>query len=257
MPYFSTSAGSLFAAQRGNDGPVLLYIHGAGGSHEHWGFQIQGLADVARQYAVDLPGHGRSAGSGAADVTTYAALVPAFLAGIGASRAVLAGHSMGGTIALQAALDIPQQVAGLILLGSSARMPVAPALLAGLSDDPQSAIDVFTQNLYGPAAPPDMVAATAEAYQQLDAQLLRNDLLACNAFDARQQLGRIACPTLVLCGEEDRMTPLKFSVSLSTGLPNARMQSFPGAGHMLMLEAPAQVNAAMRAFITSLADTEA
>jgi pimeloyl-ACP methyl ester carboxylesterase len=249
MPYFETSAGRLFAAQRGEQGPVLLYIHGAGGSHEHWGYQLQGLADVARQYAIDLPGHGRSSGSGSAEVGAYAALIPALLESIGAEQAWLAGHSMGGTIALQAALDYPAQVAGLILVGSSARMPVAPTLLAGLAGDPQPAIDFFTQNLYGPQAPPDMVAATAEAYRQIDTELLRNDLLACNAFDVRQQLGRITCPALVLCGEEDRMTPLKFSVSLSENLPNARLCHVAAAGHMLMLEAATAVNAAMREFL--------
>jgi pimeloyl-ACP methyl ester carboxylesterase len=252
MPYFETSAGRLFAAQRGKQGPMLLYIHGAGGSHEHWGYQMQGLAAVARQYAVDLPGHGRSPGSGLADVAAYAALIPALLTSIGAEQVLLAGHSMGGTIALQAALNYPAQVAGLILVGSSARMPVAPTLLEGLADDPQPAIEFFTQNLYGPQAPPDMVAATAEAYRQIDAALLRNDLLACNAFDVRRHLGRIHCPVLVLCGEADRMTPLKFSVSLSESLPNARLHSIPTAGHMLMLEAAAPVNAAMREFISSV-----
>ncbi|NTW97360.1 MAG: alpha/beta fold hydrolase, partial [Oscillochloris sp.] len=131
MPTLETATGLVFYATHGEAGPALICLHGAGGSHSHWGHLLGGLADCARVFAPDLPGHGRSAPPGRATVDGYVEFLFEFMDALGLERALLAGHSMGGAIALAAALARPGRVAGLALLGSSARLRVLPALIAG------------------------------------------------------------------------------------------------------------------------------
>jgi pimeloyl-ACP methyl ester carboxylesterase len=230
---------------------VLVCIHGAGGSHQHWGPQLQGLADTARVLAPSLPGHGRSPGTGCVSIADYSAVLLAFLAALELERVVLAGHSMGGAIALQIALTAPERVAGLVLASTGARLPVNPAFLAGLEHDPAATVQSIVAHVYGPDAPANLRAADEAGFLQAAPRVFRQDLLACNAFDVRGQLADIACPTLVLCGEEDRMTPPKFSHLLHEQISGSEVVMIPAAGHMAQVEQPAAVNAALRGWLTS------
>ncbi len=141
MPMIETAGGRAFYAARGEAGPAILCIHGAGGSHSHWGHILGGLGDTARIYAADLPGHGRSDPPGRPSISAYVEFLLALMDALGLERAVLAGHSMGGAIALTAAAERPERVAGLILAGASARLRVLPSLIAGLTEDPAAAIE--------------------------------------------------------------------------------------------------------------------
>jgi pimeloyl-ACP methyl ester carboxylesterase len=83
--------------------------------------------------------------------------------------------------------------------------------------------------------------------------VLQNDFLACNVFDATGQLVRIAVPTLIICGSEDRMTPPRLSYSLQRGIANSRLEIVEGAGHMTMLEEPLLVTDLIARFLDELA----
>jgi len=132
VPTIATLDGDMFYLKRGTSGPVLICIHGAGGTHAHWGYQLRDLANIAQVYTIDLPGHGRSAPPGRTAIAGYGAAILGFMDVLELRRAALAGHSMGGAIALWLALAAPERVAGLGLVGAGGRMRVAPAILAGL-----------------------------------------------------------------------------------------------------------------------------
>lgn len=241
------TSGGVFYAERGA-GPALVCVHGAGGSHTHWGHALSGLSDVARVIAPDLPGHGRSAPPGRDSVAAYGADVLALLDALGVGRALLAGHSMGAAAALEAAIAAPGRVAGLALVGAGARLRVAPALLAGLGEDPEAAIEGLVAAMYpGPSA--HLRAAAAAEYRR-DPARLRAGFAACDGWDARGRLGAVACPTLVVCGEADALTPPKLARELAGLLPGATLALLPGVGHVPMLEAPAATAAALRGWIT-------
>src|SRR5204862_2295806 len=104
MPVVSTPAGDIFYLGRGHGGAALICIHGAGGTHAHWGYQLRDLSDIAQVYLPDLPGHGRSP-PGRASVAGYSAVLLDCMDAYGLEHAVLAGHSMGGAIALWTALS--------------------------------------------------------------------------------------------------------------------------------------------------------
>jgi pimeloyl-ACP methyl ester carboxylesterase len=248
----STSAGAIFYLRRGTCGPPLICVHGAGGTHNNWGYQLRGLSDIAQVYTLDLPGHGRSAPPGHDTIAGYAAAVRAFFDALGLARAALAGHSMGGAVALQAALDAPERVVGLGLVGTGGRMRVAPAILAGLDGDRLATIRTIVEYSYAPDAPERMRRQAEEAYALCDPAVYRGDYLACDAFDVLMRLGEIGCPTAVVCGTADRMTPPKYAEVLRDRIRGATLSLIPGAGHMTPIERPAEVSAALGELVARL-----
>ncbi len=248
MPTIHIHQNALFYTARRGDEPPLVLIHGAGGNHMLWPAPFHRLARRA-VYALDLPGHGRSSGPGRQQIEEYAADLVAFLDALAIERAVLVGHSMGGAIAQTVALSAPGRVAALALVATGARLRVAPALIEGLSQAPQQTVETIMQWAWGPGAPPEMIEQGRQTMLKAGADVLLGDFLACDRFDLREQIGQISAPTLVLTGSEDRMTPPRLGQSLAESIPAARFQLVEGAGHMLMLERPAETAQAIGAFL--------
>jgi len=249
MPIIETAAGPLFYAQHGSAGLPVVAITGAGGTHRHWGYQMRDLAGIARLYTLDLPGHGRSPLPGRASVPEYGAAVLALLDACQLERAVLVGHSMGGAIALWAALERPERVAGLALVGSGARLRVAPAILQGLAADYLATQRMIVRMSYAPGTPAELLAQADADYARCDPQVYRDDFAACNDFDLRTRLGELSHPTAIVCGDADQMTPPKYSRELQAGIMGAALTMVARAGHMAMIERPAAVSAALRELV--------
>jgi pimeloyl-ACP methyl ester carboxylesterase len=175
---------------------------------------------------------------------------------------VLVGASMGGIVALEAALAAPQRVRGLALLGSTAR-PDTPEV-AQLRLD---AIEFFEQGradevlhanapfMFHPDLPEDheIVATYLEFVRRAGtAALVRQNRAIAARGDLRPRLAEIRCPTLVLCGEADAITPPDASQELAAGIAGARLHLVPGSGHLLTLEQPARVNALLLDWLADL-----
>lgn len=246
---------SLYSTLSGNphSRPVLVLIHGAGGSRLSWPPAIRRMPEVA-VYTLDLPGHGRSAPPPRESIADYADAVADFLDEMHLPPSVIVGHSMGSAIALTLALEHPARVRALVLIGGGARLRVHPSLLEWTAQEstmPQ-AIQTLLEWGFSPQSPSEIKALAARHMRQTPAATFHADFLACDRFDLRERLAEIPHPTLLLCGSEDRMTPPRFSEFLAEHLPNARLQILPGAGHMLMLERPQEVAQAIREFLVSL-----
>jgi pimeloyl-ACP methyl ester carboxylesterase len=233
--------------------PPLILIHGAGGFHLSWPPQVRRLADQ-RVYAIDLPGHGKSEGVGKQTIADYAEDVLAFMKDLKLPEAVVAGHSLGSAIALTLALEYPKQVLGLILIGSGAKLRVAPAILdgAGNPNTFDSTVQIVNDCSFGPDTPPRLKELVIERMADIRPSVLHGDYLACDAFNVMDQLEKIKAPTLILCGREDAMTPLKYSEFLRDHIPNSRLEVVDGAGHMLMLEQPARTAELISRFMDEL-----
>jgi pimeloyl-ACP methyl ester carboxylesterase len=229
-------------------GNTLVFIHGAGGTHKHWGYQLQGLEQVDR-YALDLPGHGRSSGSGRTSISGYEGVVLRFMDSLELDRATIVGHSMGGAIAQYLALEHPARVGGFVLVGSGARLRVLPSLLGRMLVDFPATVDDLLGWAFSPQADPDLVRSGREEWLENDPRIVHGDFSACDVFDVMEKLGEIRCPTLVICGEEDSLTPPKYARYLRDSIPGAVLALIPGAGHMVMLEQPEAVNRAITEFL--------
>ncbi len=250
MPTVNVAGEDTYYVQRltrGSD-TSLVFIHGAGGTHRHWAHQVRGLASV-NAYALDLPGHGRSGGQSRTSISSYAEFLEGFVGALGLQRVVLVGHSMGGAIVQHFALNHTSRVEGLVLVGTGARLRVLPRILEGLLSDFDSTVDMLLGYAYAEDAPSQLVELDKREWLANPPEVIHGDFLACDNFDVMERLGKIRCPTLVLCGEDDLLTPAKYGRYLQENIPNATLSIVPGAGHMVMLEQPEQVNRAIEEFL--------
>lgn len=238
---------SIYYAEKKADtspNPPLVLIHGAGGSHLDWPPELRRLPNT-RVIALDLPGHGRSVGPNRSDTLAYAEDMCVFLDRLKIERAVFAGHSMGGAIVLQIGLNMPQRTAGLILMGTGSKLPIDPTLPHRIMDEPEKTAEWIIEWSWSVDAPESLKQLGRERLLSADPVILRDDYLACQSFDVRDRLEQITAPTLVLGAVDDRMVKLKFSATLAERIPNARLVTIEGAGHMFPLEQGAVVSRAV------------
>ncbi len=246
-------AGNLYYylhASNKPEAPSLVLIHGAGGTHLHWPPEMRRLPGY-NIYALDLPGHGKSSGPGEQTIEAYAEQVAGWMASVGLVRAILVGHSMGAAIALRMSLSQSAAVRALVLLGGGVRLQVNPLLLeqSASSTTLPLALSAIVDWSYSPHADARLVELAARRIQETRPSVLHGDLLACDAFDIKDEVGRVRAPALVVCGQDDRMTPLRLSQYLAGTLPNARFRAIAEAGHMAMLEQPSEVTRALEEFL--------
>jgi pimeloyl-ACP methyl ester carboxylesterase len=233
--------------------PFVILIHGAGGSHLSWPPQIRRLIDE-KIYAPDLPGHGKSEGAGRQSIDDYADDVFAFMQELKIRAAVIVGISMGGAIALNLALKYPGQVLGLGLLGSGSKLRVLPNLLETLGNPNtfEYAVNMVNENCFSSETPQNLIDLSKRSMLEIRPPVLLGDFLACNEFDITGQLDKINVPTLIICGAEDKMSPVKFSESLRDGITNSQLHVLDHAGHMVMLEQPDAVADLLKQFVDKL-----
>jgi pimeloyl-ACP methyl ester carboxylesterase len=148
---------------------------------------------------------------------------------------------------------VPERVIGLGLIGAGGRMRVAPAIPDGLTGDRLATIRTIVEYAYAPAVPERMRRQAETAYALCDPSVYRGDYLACDAFDVLSRLGEISCPTAVVCGTADRMTPPKYAEALSERIRGSTLTLIASAGHMAPIERPAEVSAVLRELIARLA----
>jgi pimeloyl-ACP methyl ester carboxylesterase len=250
-------SGNLYYSQHceeGTENPPLVLIHGAGGTHLYWPPEIRRLAGYS-VYALDLPGHGKSAiCDGQQSVGEYARHIVQWLESVQLRRAVLVGHSMGSAIALALAIHHPEYVVGLGLISGGARLRVHPDLLNYAADLTTfyKATDLLVSYSFSPNAPPRLVELASKRMLETRQSVFYGDLQACNSFDVMDRLGAVQQPTLVVCGACDQMTPLRYAQFLSSAIHNARLSIIPDAGHMVMLEQPRLVADSLLAFLQDI-----
>lgn len=251
MPYINIDGKKVYyAGYSQTEGTPIIFCHGSGGGHHHWLYQLKGLKGKVNPLAVDLPGHGRSEGEPADDIATYRDWLHLFAKALNLSPFVAAGHSMGGAIALDYALNYPEDILGLILVGSGGRLRVLPAFLETLQGGVVPA--ALADFLYCPDAPQELLQKGREEVASTAASIYHADLSACDKFDVTDKLERINQQVMMICGSEDRLTPVKYSHFLAEKLPSGRVEVIDGAGHMVMIEKPEEVNQVIETFIAGL-----
>lgn len=249
---FAATGGKTFDPQK----PSLVLIHGAGMDHTVWVLQTRWLAHHGvNVLAIDLPGHGRSQGKSFARVPDYADWIGRLLDAAGLKTAALAGHSLGALIALECAARFPERVTHLTLLGAALAMPVHPDMLASAKEGTDEVIHCMTSwsharpHHFGPHKMPGMwlLGQAHHLLKQAGDGVIFNDLSACNDYkDAPLSAAKVPCPTLLILGDSDLMTPMKGGLKLAESIKGAKSRVIPGSGHMMMTEAPDATLEAMR-----------
>ena len=236
-------------SKEGQKPPVVL-LHGAGGSNLFWPPEIRRLPGY-RVYAPDLPGHGKSGGSGFQSISEYVISILDWLEAIGLHSAVFVGFSMGSAIALSLALDYPDQVKGLGLIGAGARLRVAADILRSASSQTtfENGVHNVVEASFSSSTPNQLKMLTEKRMKEIRQSVFLGDLIACDQFDVLERIASIHQPTVVISGSEDRLTPLKYSQFLADHIPGATLESISRAGHMVTLERPELVASILRGFL--------
>ncbi len=253
MPSVTVNGQTIFyaASNKAIPSAPLVLIHGAGGTHLHWLPQLRRLPNTP-VYAPDLPGHGRSTGDNYKSIADYRAWLLAFVEALDLPPFVLAGHSMGGAIALDFVLAYPERLVGLGLVGTSSRLRVVPTLLTGLQSDFAATTEQLVDLMYAPTVHSQTKRIALQRLRAVDPALLYADFSACNAFDVSAHVAEITVPTLIVCGQLDKMTPVKYSERLHEQLPNSELHGLANAGHMVMLEQPAETTRLLASFLARI-----
>lgn len=234
--------------------PVVVLIHGAGQDHSHFRFHTRALAHAGLGVlAVDLPGHGRSAGRVLASVPEMAAWIVRLLDAAGVDRAVLAGHSMGSLIAIEAAAAFPDRVAGIVLTGSGTSMPVHPDLQDAANRADHLAVELISgwvhtgSDRYGHHPQPGSWTRgiTERLAERELGRSLGPDLAACSSFDAAARASEVTVPATVVIGLADVMANARSGRALCDALAHSTTVELPGSGHNMVMDHPAEVKAAI------------
>jgi pimeloyl-ACP methyl ester carboxylesterase len=215
--------------------PAVVMLHGAGFDHSTWALHSRWFAHHGYSVlAPDLPGHGRSSGKALPTIADMADWTAALL---------------------ETSSRHPDKVSGLSLIGTAATMTVGPDLLKAAEANNPDAIDMvsiwglgFKAELGGSLAPGLWMHQGAQrVLQQTRPGVLYSDLNACNAYQgALAAAAQVKVPATFILGERDMMTPAKAGKTLAAATPNARTVVLPGAGHMMMVEAPDELLAALQ-----------
>jgi pimeloyl-ACP methyl ester carboxylesterase len=246
----------------GGEGPTVLLIHGIGGDWRTWEPVLDGLAREHHVVAVDLPGHGRSTkGAGDYSLGALATTLRDLGGALGIERATVAGHSLGGGIAMQFAYQFPERCQRLVLVSSGGlgrdvglvlRLATLPGseLFLSLAAPPARSLINLAASAGGllPIRP----APDAEHYAHAFAALAEPDTRAAflgtlrgvvgargQLVDARDRLYLAEhMPTLIVWGERDAVLPVDHGHAAQQAMPGSRLEIFEGAGHLPQLNDP-------------------
>lgn len=244
--------GKDFDAQKQN----LFFVHGSGGNHSTWAHQYGRLHKKYNIVAVNLPGHGQSEGNGERDVRRYSEWIRKILDVMDLNKPVLVGHSLGSAIALRFAINHSEKISGIVCVGGGMQMPVNSLFLDFLKTNPAQLpaeiIEMICKFSLAKENRSKLSVPLQKSIALSRVDVLYGDLLACNDLDLTEDAGKISVPALVVCGAEDKMAPPDLSRQLAATIEKSQLEIIDGAGHMVMMEKPAEFNHILDEFTASI-----
>jgi len=238
--------------------PAMVFIHGAEHDHSVWALQSRYFAHHGRAVlAVDLPGHGRSAGPALESIEQLADWIATLLQTVGVSKATLVGHSMGSLIAMECAARHPQLLDKLVLVGTAFPMKVSDELLSATRDDEaaaQTMVNLWSHSALAhyPGSPGPgfwVQGVNRRLMQRQKAGVMHVDFRACNEYtNGLTACASIRFPVLLVLGKRDIMTPPRAAKELMKAIADKRVVEIEGAGHAIMTEKPDELLDALRGF---------
>ena len=225
----------------------LVFLHGAGCSSLSFYYQLRHFRSAK---AIDLPGH--PDGKPCETIDGYLEWVRGFIKARRYKNVILCGHSMGGAIAMRYAHRYPEELRGLILLGTGARLRVHPYYLERCEEPGEDNNSWLEQHLeYYQDVQQEVFPVLRQRAAEVGPQVELNALKACDSFAMMESVGEIKLPTRVICGSDDAMTPVKYSQFLTNSIDGARQSIIPGGSHFVHMEKYQAVNLEIEDFVAS------
>jgi 3-oxoadipate enol-lactonase len=261
MPLATINSTSIFYETQG-EGPPILLVHGLGGTGNVWHAQRATLSRYFKVIVMDLPGSGRSDRSRRAySLEQWADDIAGLIDHLQLDQAVVAGHSMGTAIVQKFAAKYPQKTKAILLAGALVELgaPGKEAFTKRAETVEREGMIAVADAVIGGA----LSAGTREGNPALTGlvreMLLSNDphcyaghCRALVAGSAKADQPSIKCPTLLIVGDQDPVTPLALQRQIAQAIPQAKIRIVPGTAHLTMLETPAAFNAAVLEFLATV-----
>ena len=226
----------------------LLFIPGSGCGKKAWVYQTEYFSGSE---AIALPGHPE--GRPRSSIDGYVEWLHDYIYHQQYQDVVLVGHSMGGAVAQLYGLKYGDEVKALVLIGTGARLRVLPDWLKAVEEmvtDEAAWIKYLAERHRSTA--PEIRRVVIEERMRIGPAVMLNDLLGCDKFDIMDRVHNIKLPTLVICGSDDELAPVKYTHYLASKIEAARELIVNGTGHWVQTEKPRKVNQAIDSFLASL-----
>jgi len=241
----------------------LLFLHGLGGGHHAWDAQLVHFSRLGYPaHAWDQPGYGHSAMVEPYDLEQVTNALARLIESLDAGAVVLIGHSMGGLIAQEAYCRHPQLVKALVLCCTSAAFvggsDFAKRFVAeriGPLDEGKSMADLAAQTMpghRGSKSDPEGVAHALEIMAKIPPETYRKAVHLLTTFDRRADLAKIAVPTLLIAGSEDKTAPPAIMASMQRKIAGSELAMLEGCGHLGPMDQPEPFNAALERFLRKM-----
>lgn len=250
--------------EAGRGDRVILFLHGIGGNRHAFDDQLGAVA-ASGYHAVawDLPGYGDSLAPAKLTFAALSEAVHALLDALQVSKAVILGHSFGGMIAQEFAARHPDRVAGLVLFATTAafggrddkfKQDFLAARLRPLDEGmtPADIAPKLVGGMFSEATPQTVKDRAVASMAAISSDAYRASLECIVTFDRKDDLARIAAPTLVLAAELDTLAPPKTMESMARRIPGARYVCLQGVGHLANFEDPEQFNRVLLDFVGTI-----
>ena len=254
--------GSSIFHEVAGEGPAVVFVHGLGGTGNVWHAQRNILQKTCKVVTLDLPGSGRSGKTETAfSMDRWADQVVGLADHLEFERFVLVGHSMSTILAQKVAGKYPRRIAGLVLCGPMTELaPAAKEAFVKRKEAVQKEGMVAVADLVlGGALSPASREGNAPLAGLFRELLMSNDPLCyaaqCQALlegSAKADQPNIKCPTLILVGDQDLVTPLANAKAIAAFVPTALIRIVPATAHLTMSERPELFNALLLEFVAGL-----
>jgi pimeloyl-ACP methyl ester carboxylesterase len=252
---FATTGGAPFDPAK----PAVIFLHGAGFDRTAWRLQTRFFAHHDRSVlAVDFPGHGWSDGPALPSIASLADWTAKLINAAGLKNAALVGHSMGALVALDTAARYPDKVRALGLCGVATEMPVHPEMLESAKADTLKVQELMTfwgvgnaLHKGGMVSPGLWLRAESLAVLSVNKPgVIHTDLAACNTYkDAAARAPEVKCPTVLVLGDGDLMTPAAKAKPLAAAIAGSKTVVLPNCGHFVMIERPDETLEALKSCV--------
>ena len=259
MPYVNLDGLKVYYEEYGAGDPPILFIHGWTANLDRWRAMINKFSKYKRVIALDLPGHRKSDKPRINyTIETYKNHILKFMDELKIEKAIVAGHSMGGMIAQKLAIENPERVLALILIGTSAKVIDSFGMLLNtllarflLKIMYPTAFRIILGKAFSKYFPKDEKKRLIEQWlKENDKYVVRNSFKNfVKYFDTRSELQKIKAPTLIIVGELDAMLPPRMSKLLHEKIADSKFVLIEKGGHEIMLEKPNEVNDAIERFL--------
>ncbi|MGE0225984.1 MAG: alpha/beta fold hydrolase [Acetobacteraceae bacterium] len=254
---------------KGQGEPPIVFVHGFACSHRDWDAQVAHLSPRHRTVAVDLRGHGSSAGTAAdCSIERYGADIAELLRALALPPSVLVGHSLGCRVVIEAALQAPSHTAGLVLVDGSQFSPSMPAMLAeqfAKEDGYRTLTGALFASMFTERSEKDVVASVVDRARRLPREVGEKMLPDLARYDVHRLAGSLGClrvPVMAIqatyTNERRERASLRAGQStpyldlLRANVPGVRVEIVPDCGHFPQLDQSARTNAFIEKFAGAL-----